>query len=460
MIDDPLAAGRNWLAALPRAPTAHAARGHDPLAPVRRLLAALGDPHERLRVIHIAGSKGKGSTALFTEALLRRLGRRTFTYTSPHLERWTERFRIAGRESDADTALASLEAVRAATERTGVTPGFFEALTVAGFDLAARQGVEWAVIETGVGGRADATNVVRPEMTILTGIEREHVDRLGNTLEAIATEKAGIIKPGAAVVVPELPPGPRDVVRGAAERAGVERIELHRAHRPIPSPLPESGAQWHCESSSLTVAGTGWALRARLAAGGPVMGGNAALALTAIARLGLVSIEALDAAAGVFAETPLPGRMETVSTRPWVIIDGAHTPASARAVARAVADLGAARVHLLVSLSAGKERDAVLAELLPLATAVTATRADADYSLDTGTLAAAVRQRRPELSPAAIDAPAAALTAACADAPGETLVLATGSVYLAGRVRAAFHTAKQQGKRLYDPRMGASDTRK
>lgn len=436
--DDALAAGWRWLSSLPRAATAHADRGADPLAATRGLLAALGDPHTRLHVVHIAGSKGKGTTALLTEALLQRLGKRAFTYTSPHLQRWTERLRLDGAEADPAAALASLEAVRAASAETGIVPGFFEALTVAGFDFAVRQGAEWAVVEAGVGGRADATNVVEPAVTVLTSVELEHTDRLGDTLQAIATEKAGIIKPGIAVIAPPLPDAAEAVVQAAADTAGSERVTVRPS--PIPARNPRTGRQvvWHHAPPVLTVAGPGWAVRADLDTPGAFLGDNAALALAAVARLGLVAVERLQEAGRALNEVRLPGRTETVSTLPWIIVDSAHTETSARALVETVSALDPERIHLLLSLSASKDIDAVVSALLPGVDAVTATCADPDYSLPAGEVAAAVHRRRPYLPVETIDDPDTALTVACADAPGSTLVLATGSVYLAGRVRAAF----------------------
>jgi dihydrofolate synthase/folylpolyglutamate synthase len=437
--DDALAAGWRWLSSLPRAATAHADRGTDPLGPTRGLLAALGDPHQRLRVIHIAGSKGKGTTALLTEALLQRLGKRTFTYTSPHLQRWTERLRLDGAEADPAAALTSLEAVRAASEETGIVPGFFEALTVAGFDFAARQGAEWAVIEAGVGGRADATNVVEPAVTVLTSIELEHTDRLGDTLAAIATEKAGIIKPGRAVISPPLPDEAEAVVQAAADAAGSERVTVRPSPMPARSPRTDRQVAWHHAPPVLTVAGPGWAVRADLETPGAFLGDNAALALAAVARLGLVAVERLQEAGRALNGVRLPGRMETVSTLPWVIVDSAHTETSARALANTVAELDPQRIHLLLSLSASKDIDTVVGALLPGVDAVTATQADPDYSLSGADVAAAVHRRRPQLPVEIVDDPDTALAIACADTPGTTLVLATGSVYLAGRVRAAFN---------------------
>ncbi len=405
---------------------------------MRGLLAALGDPHERVRTIHIVGSKGKGSTALFAEALMLELDWRVFTFTSPHLERWTERLRIDGGEADPQAALASLEAVREASQTTGIVPGFFEALTAAGFDFAVRQGADWAVIEAGVGGRADATNVVRPEVAILTGVELEHTDRLGGTLEEIAAEKAGAVKSGVPLVAPRLPEGPDGVVQAAVERAGSEWVELHRSPRPARAPRADRRVAWHFAPPTLTIAGPGWSVQSELAATGAMMGQNAALALTAIARLGVVTAERLQEATRGFAEVALPGRLETVSTLPWVVVDSAHTPTSAQALTETLSELEAERIHLLLSLSASKDIDSVVGALLPGVDAVTATCADPDYSLPAAAVAAAVHRRRPYLPIETVDDPDRALAIACADQPGTTLVVASGSVYLAGRIRAAF----------------------
>jgi dihydrofolate synthase/folylpolyglutamate synthase len=432
--DDPVAAGWAWLSRLPRAATAHAERGDDPLAAVRTLLAALDHPEQRLQVIHVAGSKGKGSTALYTEALLEALGYRTFTFTSPHLERWSERLRLHGAEALPARSLAALEAVRAATERTGVVPGFFEALTVAGLRLAADAGVDWGVIECGIGGRADATNVVVPAITIITSIEYEHADRLGGTLTAIAEEKAGIVKPGAPLIAPQLPQATDAVLARAAHAAEVP----HQRLRPASEAPPDATTTiWDCTGRWLTVTGPHLRVSTPIAAPGHAMAANAALALSAVARLGVAEPGRLEAAAGVLATTAPAGRMETVSCRPWIIIDSAHTAASAAALAQSLEALQAPRLHLLLSCSASKDIEAVLAPLAPRADAATTTCADATWSLAAADLAAHVRAHRPDLAIESIPDPADARDHIGATEATDTLVLATGSVYLAGAVRKA-----------------------
>jgi len=434
----PADAGWAWLSTLPRAATAHADRGADPLAAMRGLLAALGNPHTALQVIHIAGSKGKGSTALFCEALLDRLGQRTLTYTSPHLVRWTERFRLDGGEAPPADAFAALDAVREAAARTGIRPGFFEALTAAAFRLAVDAGVDWVVLEAGVGGRADATNIVHPRLSILTSVELEHTDRLGHTRAAIAHEKAGIAKPGAPFLAPELDADVEAVLEPTLTAAGATRVRLRGSAGATPSGTATT-VYWHHDAAQpLHVAGAGWTVRTPLGVPGEAMAANAALAVAAIATLGLCSERALQRAARVLADLSLPGRAEVVSTLPWVLVDGAHTAASARALAAVIAGTGASRVHLLVSVSASKDLDSVLGPLLAGADAVTATCADRDYSLPEDEVLTAVRRLAPHLPVTTEADPSAALAQATRDAPGDTLVVATGSVYLAGRVRAAF----------------------
>ena len=414
---------------------AHGDRGADPLAATNGLLTALGNPQHDLRVIHIVGSKGKGSTALLIEALLQQLGRRTFTFTSPHLERWTERLRVDGREVEGQQAGAAIDAVRRAAATTGIQPGFFEALTVAGLWLAREIGVDWGIIEAGVGGRADATNVISPALVILTSIELEHTERLGDTLTAIAREKAGAIKPGAPLVVPSLAAEVEPVIRDAAAAAGAPVTRLS-AGPAAPTEARDGDTVWTHRDRWLTVDGPGGQLRVPLTRPGHAAALNAAIAVTAIQRLGLASREDLQRAARVWQQTILPGRFEVLSTLPWLVVDGAHTGASALALAATVRELAPERVTLLLSLSASKDLAAVTDPLLALASTVVVTCADPDYSLPSRELATAIMHRWPELDIAVADDPAQALARACREPDSDHLVLATGSMYLAGRIRA------------------------
>ena len=366
------------------------------------------------------------------------LGLRTFTFTSPHLEHWTERLRLDGAEAPPERALAALAAVRAASERCGVVPGFFEALTVAGLWLAAAERVDWCMIECGIGGRADATNIVEPAATVITGIELEHVDRLGPRLDDIAREKAGIVKPGAPLIAPRLAPDLDGILTGRAEMAGTPFLRVEHDTHTASGPGVDGVVHWHHGPGGVTAAGPDWHVQTALGTPSAHMAGNAVLALAAIHALAPAPIETLRRAADVLNGTALPGRMETVCERPWVIVDGAHTGASAAALAAAVADLHVPCLHLLLSCSAGKDLDAVLTPLLAIASGVTATRADPTYSLPAPTLAGHVRAHRETLTIEVIEDLEEAVAHACADDPGPSLVLATGSVYLAGGVRTIF----------------------
>jgi dihydrofolate synthase/folylpolyglutamate synthase len=406
------------------------------LEPIRRLLARLGDPQRDLRVIHIAGSKGKGSTALFTEAVARAAGARVGSFTSPHLERWTERFRIDGAEAPgADLAAAvrrlrpEVEALRA--QDPALAPTFFDATTAAALLLFRDARVDCAVLEVGLGGRLDSTNVVTPAVACITTIELEHTDKLGDTLEQIAGEKAGIVKPGIPVVGGALPAGARRVV---AERA-----------RELAAPLAWLGEDFHCETLASDDEGLRLALRdgpLALEVQVPVLGAhqaaNAALALACLRRAGFADAALAAAAPRGFAAARLPGRAELLSRRPWILVDGAHTAHSARALARVIEQLPRRRTHLVLSISAGKDQAAILDALLPLADSVSVTRAEPRRSLDPAELAALIRRAAPAVELRVIPNPHLALRAAAESLAPDDLLCATGSIYLAGIARGVF----------------------
>jgi dihydrofolate synthase / folylpolyglutamate synthase len=410
------------------------------LAPIRGLLARVGHPERRLSVIHVAGSKGKGSTALLAEAVLRAAGERVATFTSPHLERWTERFRIDGREVEEDTLAAAVERLRphvvALREETPDTaPTFFDATTAAALLLFADAGVDRVVLEVGLGGRLDSTNVVDPAVACITTIELEHTDKLGTTLAAIAAEKAGIVKPRRPVVIGALAPDALAVVLARAREAAAPvavlgrdfDVELRGADRDgvafvyrdaageIPAALPALGAH-HARNAGLAIA----CVR-QLAAHGPE-------SLARAVREGLARAE-------------LPGRVELLGRAPWIVVDGAHTAASARALAAALAALPRARTHLVLSISAGKDLGAILAALVPLADRLTLTRAEPTRSLDPAEIATATRAVRPGLDVRVVPNPHLALRAALEDAAADDLLVATGSIYLAGLARRIWRSA-------------------
>jgi dihydrofolate synthase/folylpolyglutamate synthase len=409
------------------------------LAPIQALLARLGEPQRGLRVIHVAGSKGKGSTALLAESLLRAAGLRVGTFTSPHLERWTERFRIDGKEVQGRELAAAVRRLQPEVEALRArdpaqAPTFFDATTAAALCLFREAAVDRVVLEVGLGGRLDSTNVVVPEVACITTIELEHTDKLGGSFEQIAAEKAGILKPGVPAVIGRLPEPARRVV---AERAA-----------DLAAPLAWLGEELSANVLAADAGGLAFELRdgsfaleARLPVLGEHQAANAALALACVRRAGVSDALLAETAARGFASTRLPGRAELLARAPGLLVDGAHTGASARALARVLEKLPRRRLHLVLSISAGKDLAAILDALLPAADAVTVTRAEPARSLDPSVIASAIRHAAPALEIEVVPNPHLALRAA-ADALGpEDLLCATGSVYLAGVARGALRRA-------------------
>jgi dihydrofolate synthase / folylpolyglutamate synthase len=408
------------------------------LEPAQRLLERLGRPDRGLRVLHVAGSKGKGSTALFAEAVLGAAGQRTGTFTSPHLERWTERFRIGGREVEGARLAAAVERVRPhleALREQGVRATFFDATTAAGLELFRAERVECAILEVGLGGRLDSTNVVQPAVCCITSIELEHTDRLGTTRAAIAAEKAGIAKPGVPLLVGELAPEALEVVERRAAEVGAPLARLGREIRVEVRRQDLGGAMLRVRDGPLDA-------ELEIAALGGPQPLNAALAVAASRRMlpDLAPSELARAAREGLPRASLPGRVEVMSRAPWVVVDSSHTAASAAALAGVLAQLEG-RVRLVISISAGKDSESILAALLPHASDVTLTRAEPTRSLDPAEIARAVRARAPELPLRVVPNPHLAVRAAREGlARGEALCVA-GSVYLAGIARRVLRDA-------------------
>jgi dihydrofolate synthase/folylpolyglutamate synthase len=412
------------------------------LAPIHALLERLGRPDRSLRILHIAGSKGKGSTALLAEAVLSAAGRRVGTFTSPHLERWTERFRVGGREVDEALLASAVDRVRPHVEALRASgaeraPTFFDATTAVALLLFREAGVDDVVLEVGLGGRLDSTNAVTPRVTCVTHIELEHTDRLGDTLEAIASEKAGILEPGVPAVTGALAPEAARVVAARAEQIAAPLVRLGREFV-VESGQPDlSGVPLHISDGPLEVV-------AHLPLQGAHQPANAALAVACVRRL-LGDTMPLDelarAARRGLEEAELPGRLEILRLAPLVLVDAAHTAASAQSLADVLQREGR-RAHFVLSVSAGKNIDAILGALLPVATALTLTRAEPTRSLDPAAIAAAARARAPQLALRVVPNPHLALRAASENlAAGDTLC-ATGSVYLAGIARRVLRDPK------------------
>lgn len=421
-----------WLESLIR-PNSRPYSERAPLAleSVGRLLHRLGDPHARLRFIHIAGSKGKGATALMIEALLEAAGLRTGTFTSPHLERWTERFRIGGKEisrQQLDDAIDFLgpHVDELSREHPRNPPSFFDALTAMALWLFERRGVDVAIIETGIGGRFDATNIVHPEVACITNVELEHGDKLGTDLASIAGHKAGILKSGAVAVLGSFDHAAEKVIREEVVRVGCDAAWL-RVDFDIDCDQRDGNRALNFRSGDLNV-------ELALGHAGRHMVENAALAVACVQRLRGVETTCLKRAAGALANVALPGRTEILRVRPWWIVDCAHTNRSIAALAEVLDALPASDRHFVISLSGNKSVD-LLAPLLDTAAFITVTRPEALRSVPAAELASRISTRYPQSSICVEDDAVVALERAKSRLGPSSLLCATGSTYIAGAAR-------------------------
>lgn len=447
---------RAWLAARPdfelRRPEELAA-ARFPLERPWRLLEALGRPDRRYRIALIAGTKGKGSTAAILAALLRAHGQRVGLYTQPHLHTPRERLRVDDTLISPAELAAAVTRVRPLVETLDADrPDLgrlttFEIMTMLGLDWFARRGVDWAVLEVGLGGRLDATNVVSPDVAIITSISYDHMDVLGRTLGAIAAEKAGIIKPRAVVISAPQRPAALAVIRRTCRRqearmlvagqtAGTPRIASIRPRRlaadstdPLPAALLELeivGARRDYGTVSVGLAG-------------PHQATNVLVALTALERAlpeERISVEAVRAA---LHTVRWPGRFEVVQTRPTLVLDGAHNGDSAERLAEALqAHIDFERLHLVVGIFRDKDLRGILR---PFRAA--ASLAAVELGHPRARPACEIVRAARRLGIAAFEAPSlrAGLEAVLGGASPRDVVCVTGSLSTVAAARAALGLA-------------------
>jgi dihydrofolate synthase/folylpolyglutamate synthase len=405
----------------------------------RRVLADLGDPQLGRTTVHVTGTKGKGGTVAFVDAALRAHGLRTLRYLSPHLERWNERVALDGADLDdaaLDAAVATARPAFESARARAEAPTFFEALTAVAFVAAREAGVDADVLEVGVGGRLDATNVCVPAAVVLTSVDLDHVRLLGDTHDAIAFEKAGIVKPGAPVFVGW---GPGEPGFGPVEEA------VRRAGTRIVRP----GAGLRCETLGLGALADGrLGVRFRGDVDGvafenvEVSGGGAHQAVNALLAAGAAA--AALRSRGIkpdsekirraLAATALPARAEVFYGRPTVVLDGAHTPRSVKALAELVAAAFPGRRTVVVGGSTA-ERDPgpLFAPLRASARRAVFAPLQSPRTASPESAAKAWRELGGDAA-VAPDGLGALATAFSAAEAGDVVVVA-GSFYLAGELR-------------------------
>jgi dihydrofolate synthase/folylpolyglutamate synthase len=411
---------------------------------VVRLLSLLGNPQEKYKVVHIAGTKGKGSTAAMIESVLRASGHRTGLYTSPHLHTFRERIQAGGELIPEEAVVRLIEQMLPAlAQLPDVTT--FEVMTGLGFSWFAEQGVEWAVVEVGLGGRLDATNVVTPAVAVITSISLDHTAILGDTHKKIATEKAGIIKPGVAVVSAPQTDEALDVIESACRQQG--------AH------LTVVGNDWTWQVLAADLDGQTFTVSQHRKPLGefriPLLGffqlENATIALAVLSELQRqgIAIPEWNIREGL-ASVRWPGRLELLGRSPFVVADSAHNGDSARKLMTAVQSLfGSCRLTVLLGASSDHVTPGLLEAFLGPADRAIATKtrhpraakpvwiqshaADLGYDL--------------EISP---DIPQALDQALQGVGPAD-LIVCTGSVFVAAEARAAWFVRQSMDPPPTDP---------
>lgn len=424
----------------------------------RRVLAALGDPHAGLRYVHVAGSKGKGSTAANVEAVLRASGLRTGFYTSPHLHTFRERIRVDGALISQEDVVRLLAQCQPAVEAVpGITT--FEIITALALLHFAQQRVAWVVLEVGLGGRLDATNVVTPAVSVITPISYEHTALLGNTLDKIAREKAGIIKAGVPVVCAPQAGEALTAIQQVADQQGSSLVLMGRDWR-WRSAADDLDGQVFEVTSPADAAAEGSGQLSGLPSSlrdlyTPLLGShqlaNATTAIAACdqaARLG-APIDEQSVRRGL-AAVVWPARLEILqrsqANQPAVVVDSAHNDTSARLLRSALASyFPGQRVRLVVGVSNDKDIDALLGALLPGAEALVAVRSRHPRASDPAELAQRARALAPDVVIEVAETVAAGLATATDGVGSDVVVCLAGSLFVAAEGREAWLARHPRG---------------
>jgi dihydrofolate synthase / folylpolyglutamate synthase len=392
------------------------------------LLNRLGNPHHRLRCIHIAGTNGKGSAAAMLSAILKQHGLRVGLYTSPHLVRFTERFRVNDEEVSPERILEVFGRVRQVVDEDE-PPTFFEVVTAMAFQYFAEEKVEWAVVEAGMGGRLDATNVLRPQVSVITNVSFDHQEYLGNTLAAIVREKAGIIKDRVPVVTGARQPLVQAILKATCLRRQAPLVLLgkdFRARRNADGFLRYDGIGRRFPSLKLNLMGWHQFCNASLAVATlEVLEREEALSLNpAFIQEGLLQVH-------------WPARLEILQENPLVVLDGAHNPQGAECLRDALKQsFPKRRLHLVLGIMADKDLRGILSRLLPRAETAVFTQPKYARRADPETLrqlAESYLQRH-----YVIPDPKTAIQKAISLAAPEDVICITGSLYFAGEVKELF----------------------
>lgn len=411
---------------------------------MHRLLERLGNPHEQIKTVHVAGTVGKGSTVAMIAAMLEECGYAVGQYTSPHLVSLRERISINGREIGKNDLVETAKQAAKAAMKLDFEPTFFELVTAIGFKYFAEQAVDVAVIETGLGGRLDSTNVVTPLVSVVTQIDFDHTKILGSTLAAIAREKAGIFKPGVPALVFDPQPEVDRVFREVAEKCGAllrvvnKDIEFSSRFCTDPDLGPHMRVCLYTRTSRLE--------HLPVPLQGEHQSSNCGLALAAVDVLKSCGFDCPeDRMTAGLAKTRAPGRMQLVSDRPRILLDGAHNPASMNALMRCVgAHVPYDSMVCVFGCCVDKDVGAMLDKVNLGADKVIFTRATTTpRAADPDELQKMFQERSGKMSQVARTLPEALALAARA-VSRDDLIVVTGSFYLVGE--AIKHLQQERAK--------------
>ena len=386
---------------------------------IRELLSRVGTPQESLRIVHIAGTNGKGSTAAALANIFHAANIPAGLYTSPHLHSFTERIRIDTRQISEAEAVELIEELRPHAEALRAT--FFEMTTAMALLCFQRREVHWAILETGLGGRLDATNVVIPDLCLITPIALDHTAHLGPELTDVATEKAGILKTGVAAI-------------SAAQDVAVAQVLSQRAGQ-LSAPLLQFGDDYHCRSGVDTFAVSGPDLfldKVKTRLSGMHQQQNLSLAAAAASLLIQQGVEISSDEIRKGLETVRwPGRLEWLSGQ--ILLDGAHNPAGAKQLAIYLQQQQLDNLHLVVGCKADKQSDELLSELLPFVSRVYVTRPPVDDAVPLEKMAQRIRESG--IVADEYSDPIMAVQAALENRSVEDTILVAGSLFLVAVVR-------------------------
>ncbi|MFH0908642.1 MAG: folylpolyglutamate synthase/dihydrofolate synthase family protein [bacterium] len=400
------------------------------LGPVRALLKALGNPHEKYVCIHVAGTNGKGSVSAMLASILRAAGFRTGLYTSPHLIRFNERVVVDGEpigDADLESLLGEIDEKAKSLDQRDVT--FFEFTTALAFEYFRRREVDLAVLETGMGGRLDATNVVIPAVSVITSISLDHQQYLGDTIEKIAAEKAGIIKAGRPVVCGAL----LEEARASVERVALERgVELIYAADVVS--VRRVKQDWSGQRVKIETQDAAFKPITLPFFGGHQLG-NCAVAVATIGALGRSSND-WTFGPEIFQSLERmvwPARFQILSKEPPVILDGAHNPEAARALAQTLGEVaGKKDMALVVGFLSDKDARGILRPLARRAKKCWVVQLHNERGMPIAEAMTAARSLG--LDPVAVPVAQAVQDAKNWASEHDGIVCITGSLYLAGEV--------------------------